>query len=68
MPVAVKLDAAISALAGVLLTGPSFGAGLGLESTAMPVIVISIAIISAYWLGQTSGLVDKITGQPTGGL
>ncbi|KAH7515252.1 hypothetical protein FEM48_Zijuj10G0007100 [Ziziphus jujuba var. spinosa] len=43
------------------------GVSLGLESTALPVLVISVAIISAYWLGQTSGLVDE-TGNPTGGL
>ncbi|CAL9756748.1 unnamed protein product, partial [Musa acuminata subsp. burmannicoides] len=40
---------------------------LGLESTALPVLVISIAIITAFWLGHTSGLVDE-TGNPTGGL
>ncbi|KAL6013569.1 Pyrophosphate-energized membrane proton pump 3 [Asimina triloba] len=43
------------------------GISLGLESTALPVLVISIAIISAFWLGHTSGLVDE-TGNPTGGL
>ncbi|KAG0453293.1 hypothetical protein HPP92_025957 [Vanilla planifolia] len=43
------------------------GVSLGLESTALPVLAISVAIISAYWLGQTSGLVDE-TGNPTGGL
>ncbi|KAL6529542.1 Pyrophosphate-energized membrane proton pump 2 [Orobanche gracilis] len=43
------------------------GISLGLESTALPVIVISISIISAYWLGHTSGLVDE-SGSPTGGL
>ncbi|KAK8629161.1 hypothetical protein V6N13_078013 [Hibiscus sabdariffa] len=43
------------------------GVSLGLESTALPVIVISISIISAFWLGRTSGLVDE-TGSPTGGL
>lgn len=43
------------------------GVSLGLESTALPVLVISLAIISAYWLGQTSGLMDE-TGSPTGGL
>ncbi|KAJ7535752.1 hypothetical protein O6H91_12G044700 [Diphasiastrum complanatum] len=43
------------------------GVGLGLESTAMPVLVISVAIISSYWLGKTSGLVDG-NGMPTGGL
>ncbi|PIN08859.1 Inorganic diphosphatase [Handroanthus impetiginosus] len=43
------------------------GVSLGLESTALPVLVISISIISAFWLGHTSGLVDE-SGSPTGGL
>lgn len=43
------------------------GVSLGLESTALPVLVISVAIISAFWLGHTSGLVDE-AGHPTGGL
>ncbi|XP_051125116.1 pyrophosphate-energized membrane proton pump 3 [Andrographis paniculata] len=43
------------------------GVSLGLESTALPVLVISVSIISAYWLGHTSGLVDE-SGNPTGGL
>ncbi|KAI3866957.1 hypothetical protein MKX03_022000 [Papaver bracteatum] len=43
------------------------GISLGLESTALPVLVISVAIVSAFWLGHTSGLVDE-TGVPTGGL
>ncbi|XP_048419882.1 pyrophosphate-energized membrane proton pump 2 isoform X2 [Pyrus x bretschneideri] len=43
------------------------GVSLGLESTALPVLVISVSIISAYWLGQTSGLIDE-HGIPTGGL
>lgn len=43
------------------------GISLGLESTALPVLVISVSIISAYWLGQTSGLIDE-AGNPTGGL
>ncbi|XP_062195037.1 pyrophosphate-energized membrane proton pump 3 isoform X2 [Phragmites australis] len=43
------------------------GVSLGMESTALPVLVISVAIISAFWLGQTSGLVDE-SGNPTGGL
>jgi Na+/H+-translocating membrane pyrophosphatase len=44
------------------------GVSLGMESTALPVLVISVAIISAYWLGQASGLVDNVSGDPTGGL
>ncbi|XP_010696125.2 pyrophosphate-energized membrane proton pump 3 isoform X1 [Beta vulgaris subsp. vulgaris] len=43
------------------------GVSLGLESTALPVLVISVAIISSFWLGQTSGLLDE-AGNPTGGL
>ncbi|KAJ0583010.1 putative inorganic diphosphatase [Helianthus annuus] len=43
------------------------GISLGLESTALPVLVISVSIVSAFWLGQTSGLVDEV-GNPTGGL
>lgn len=43
------------------------GVSLGLESTALPVLVISVSIISAFWLGHTCGLVDE-TGNPTGGL
>jgi H+-translocating diphosphatase len=43
------------------------GVALGLESTALPVLVISVAIVSAYWLGHSSGLVDE-NGSPTGGL
>ncbi|KAF3653358.1 Pyrophosphate-energized membrane proton pump 3 [Capsicum annuum] len=43
------------------------GVSLGLESTALPVLVISLAIVSAFWLGRTSGLTDE-AGNPTGGL
>lgn len=34
------------------------GLSVGLESTGPPVIVISIAIISAYYLGESSGIKD----------
>ncbi|KAF3788686.1 hypothetical protein EJ110_NYTH20690 [Nymphaea thermarum] len=43
------------------------GVSLGLESTALPVLVISVSVLSAFWLGHTSGLVDE-NGHPTGGL
>ena len=43
------------------------GVALGMESTALPTIVISIAIISAFWLGKMSGLEDQ-HGVPCGGL
>jgi K(+)-stimulated pyrophosphate-energized sodium pump len=53
-------------------TGPATniiaGIAVGMESTVMPVIAISLAIMSSYWLGQTSGLVDPTTGAATGGL
>ena len=32
------------------------GLSVGLESTGLPVIVISVAIIGAYYLGETSGI------------
>lgn len=31
------------------------GLGVGLEATALPVLVMSCALISSYWLGNTSG-------------
>lgn len=34
---------------------PCTGVGLGLESTALPVLVMSAALIASYWLGNTSG-------------
>ncbi|KAG6760637.1 hypothetical protein POTOM_037160 [Populus tomentosa] len=43
------------------------GVSLGLEATALPVLVISVSIVSAFWLGNTSGLMDE-AGNPTGGL
>eukprot|EP00245_Coleochaete_scutata_P018811 TRINITY_DN9973_c0_g1_i1.p1 TRINITY_DN9973_c0_g1~~TRINITY_DN9973_c0_g1_i1.p1 ORF type:complete len:814 (+),score=162.03 TRINITY_DN9973_c0_g1_i1:382-2823(+) len=43
------------------------GVALGMESTCMPVLVISVAIISSYWLGRTSGLIDD-DGEAVGGL
>jgi H+-translocating diphosphatase len=43
------------------------GVGVGMESTAAPVIVISMAVISAYWCGNYSGITNT-AGQPIGGL
>ena len=34
------------------------GIGVGLEATGMPVLVMSVALISSFWLGNTSGLVE----------
>ena len=44
------------------------GVAVGMESVAAPVLVISVAVVAAYWRGQTAGLVDKDTGEPIGGL
>src|SRR6059058_468940 len=53
-------------------TGPATniiaGLAVGMESTVLPVITIAVAIISSYYLGRTSGLLDPTTGQPVGGL
>lgn len=43
------------------------GLSVGLESTGLPVIVISVSIISAYYLGCATGLTDK-DGNQIGGL
>merc|ERR1719235_1125798 len=43
------------------------GVGIGMESTALPVVVISIGVCLSYWLGQTSGLVDA-DGKATMGM
>ncbi|GMH36337.1 hypothetical protein BSKO_04205 [Bryopsis sp. KO-2023] len=43
------------------------GVGLGMEATALPVIAMSTALISSYWLGNSSGLMDA-EGKPSGGL
>ena len=40
---------------------------MGLESTGLPVIVISIAIISSYYLGEGTGIADA-KGAMIGGL
>ena len=43
------------------------GLSVGLESTGLPVIVISIAIIVSYYLGEASGITDS-HGNLIGGL
>ena len=43
------------------------GLSVGLESTGLPVITISIAIITAYYLGDSAGILDK-NGNQIGGL
>jgi Na+/H+-translocating membrane pyrophosphatase len=43
------------------------GLSVGLESTGLPIIVISIAIISSFQLGEMSGIADS-SGNMIGGL
>ena len=43
------------------------GLSVGLESTGFPVLVIVIAIIIAYYLGESTGIIDS-KGVPIGGL
>jgi len=43
------------------------GIAVGLESTAAPVIVISIAILSSFYLGRASGIVNE-NNERIGGL
>jgi H+-translocating diphosphatase len=43
------------------------GLSVGLESTGLPVIVISVAIISAFYLGEATGITDS-KGNSIGGL
>ena len=43
------------------------GLSVGLESTAIPVITISIGIIIAFTLGENCGLKDHKSGSPIGG-
>jgi Na+/H+-translocating membrane pyrophosphatase len=34
------------------------GIANGLESTGLPVIIISVAILTSYYLGESSGIVN----------
>jgi len=43
------------------------GLSVGLESTGLPVIVISLGIISSYYMGEMTGITDK-QGRMIGGL
>ena len=40
------------------------GISVGLESTALPVLVMSAALISSYWLGNTSGRAPNVVLPP----
>ena len=43
------------------------GLSVGLESTGLPVIVISFGIITSYYLGEATGIHDN-KGRMIGGL
>ena len=43
------------------------GLSVGLESTGLPIIVISVAIISAYYFGEATGITDD-QGNAIGGV
>ena len=36
-----------------------------MESTCLPTLVISAALLGSYYLGLGAGIVDKATGQQT---
>jgi K(+)-stimulated pyrophosphate-energized sodium pump len=61
----------VQAIAEASQTGPATniiqGIAVGLEATVLPVFAIGISIVTSYYLGRSSGLVDD-AGQPIGGL
>ena len=44
------------------------GLSVGMESTALPVVIISIGLLSSYYLGSISGIKNATTGENLGGL
>ncbi len=50
----------VQAIAEASTTGPATniiaGVGVGFECTWMPTVVMGVALLAAYWLGETSGL------------
>src|SRR5207248_4196965 len=61
----------VRSIAEASQTGPATniiaGMAVGLESTALPVIVIAIAIIASYALGESSGVTIKTIAGTTHG-
>eukprot|EP00937_MAST-01D_sp_MAST-1D-sp2_P002516 g2516.t1 len=63
-PVESIAEAAKSGHATTIITGSA----VGMESTCLPSIVVSAALLGSYYLGEAAGIVDKSTGAATGGL
>lgn len=63
-PVRSIAQASVSGHATNIITGTA----VGMESTTAPSILISIALLGSYYLGNASGINDSVTGLPIGGL
>jgi len=48
-------------------TNVVMGISVGMASTALPCLIMSVTLLASYWTGRASGLVD-VDGEPTGGL
>jgi K(+)-stimulated pyrophosphate-energized sodium pump len=61
----------VQSIADASQTGPATniiaGLAVGMESTVLPVLTISVAIVASYYTGRTSGLLN-VAGEPVGGL
>ena len=61
----------VLSIADASQTGPATniiaGLAVGMESTVLPVLTVAVAIVSSYYMGRTSGLVNT-AGEPIGGL
>lgn len=44
------------------------GLSVGMESTGLPVLVIVIAVMTSFYLGEASGIMHQETNEPIGGL
>ncbi len=57
----------VKSIADSSQTGPATniisGVAVGLESTFLPIIAISVAILASYWLGDHAGLPSAIAGE-----
>lgn len=44
------------------------GLSVGMESTGLPIVIISVGVIAAYFIGEQSGIKNKTTNELNGGL